>query len=75
MLDYYNDHGLVGNGNVLRMILKRDPTTFLAAAKRELTSRIASDALKPSVSTGRLVAAQPRSVIMTNEARGNKCQD
>ena len=50
MLDYYNDHGLVGNGNVLRMILKRDPTTFLAAAKRELTSRVVGDASKRSVS-------------------------
>jgi uncharacterized protein YbjT (DUF2867 family) len=48
MLDYYNNHGLVGNGRVLRMILKRDSTTFLESAKRELTLQAAGGASKLS---------------------------
>lgn len=38
MFDHYADHGLVGNSNVLRMLLKREPTSFEAAARRDLTS-------------------------------------
>lgn len=36
MFDYYDRHGLPGNGNVLRMILGREPTTFAEAAYRSL---------------------------------------
>lgn len=36
MFDYYDRHGLLGNGNVLRMILGREPTGFIDAARRSL---------------------------------------
>jgi uncharacterized protein YbjT (DUF2867 family) len=36
MFDYYDRHGLLGNGNVLRMILGREPTGFGEAARRSL---------------------------------------
>ena len=36
MFDYYDRHGLLGNGNVLRMILGREPTGFADAARRSL---------------------------------------
>ena len=36
MLDHYNAHGFVGNANVLRMLLQRDPTPFDDVMKREL---------------------------------------
>lgn len=34
MMAHYDKHGLVGNGNVLRMLLDREPTTFLRMATR-----------------------------------------
>ena len=36
MFDYYHRHGLLGNGNVLRMILGREPASFTDAARRYL---------------------------------------
>ena len=36
MFDYYDRHGLLGNGSVLRMILGREPTGFVDAARRSL---------------------------------------
>jgi len=36
MFDYYDRHGLLGNGNVLRMLLGREPTTFSDAARHSL---------------------------------------
>lgn len=36
MLDHYDGHGLVGNGNVLRMILGREPTSFADAMRDSL---------------------------------------
>ena len=38
MFDHYNRYGLVGNGNVLRMILGREPADFLTAARRSLST-------------------------------------
>jgi hypothetical protein len=37
MLDYYDAHGLVGNSNVLRMLLRREPMPFADVMKRDLT--------------------------------------
>lgn len=34
MFDYYNRHGLSGNGNVLRMLLGRSPTSFQDSVRR-----------------------------------------
>ena len=39
MFDYYDRHGLVGNANQLRMILGREPTRFIAAARQSLVDR------------------------------------
>lgn len=36
MLDYYDAHGLVGNPNVLRMLLGREPAAFADVMRREL---------------------------------------
>lgn len=36
MFDYYNHHGLLGNGNVLRMVLGREPTSFKDAVRETL---------------------------------------
>jgi|HigsolmetaAR201D_1030396.scaffolds.fasta_scaffold00516_13 Predicted nucleoside-diphosphate-sugar epimerases len=36
MFDYYDRHGLVGNPNVLRMILGREPASFMEAARHSL---------------------------------------
>ena len=36
MLDHYDQHGLVGNANVLRMLLGREPTPFARVIRREL---------------------------------------
>ena len=36
MLDHYDAHGLIGNANVLRMLLRREPTAFAAAMTRDL---------------------------------------
>jgi NAD(P)H dehydrogenase (quinone) len=36
MFDYYDRHGLIGNGNVLRMILGREPVSFGEAARHSL---------------------------------------
>ena len=36
MMRHYDDHGLVGNANVLAMILRRDPSRFAAAMARSL---------------------------------------
>jgi len=41
MCDEYNRRGLVGNADVARMLLGREPTSFAAAAKRELLERSA----------------------------------
>ena len=38
MFDHYDRHGLVGNGNVLRMILGREPTTFAEAMRASLSA-------------------------------------
>ena len=38
MFDHYDRYGLVGNGNVLRMILRREPADFAAAMRRRLSS-------------------------------------
>lgn len=40
MFDYYDRHGLVGNGNVLRMMLGRAPTGFLEAARESLAAEL-----------------------------------
>jgi NAD(P)H dehydrogenase (quinone) len=37
MLDHYHAHGFVGNANVLRMLLLREPMRFAAVMRRELT--------------------------------------
>lgn len=39
MFDYYDRHGLLGNGNVLRMILGREPANFVDAARHSLVDR------------------------------------
>jgi uncharacterized protein YbjT (DUF2867 family) len=39
MLDHYDAHGLVGNPNVLRMLLGREPASFPDVMRRELVSR------------------------------------
>lgn len=39
MFDYYHRHGLLGNGNVLRMILGREPASFTDAARRYLRGK------------------------------------
>ena len=36
MLDHYDAHGFVGNANVLRMILKREPNSFADVVRRDL---------------------------------------
>jgi len=41
MCDEYNRRGLVGNADVARMLLGREPTSFAAAARRELLDRSA----------------------------------
>ena len=41
MCDEYNRRGLVGNADVARMLLGREPTSFAAAARRELLERSA----------------------------------
>ena len=38
MMAHYDRHGLVGNANVLRMLLKREPTGFDACMTRELAA-------------------------------------
>lgn len=38
MLDHYDAHGLVGNPNVLRMLLGREPASFADVMRRELVS-------------------------------------
>jgi uncharacterized protein YbjT (DUF2867 family) len=38
MLDHYDAHGLVGNPNVLRMLLGREPASFAEVMRRELVS-------------------------------------
>jgi NAD(P)H dehydrogenase (quinone) len=38
MLDHYDAHGLVGNPRVLRMLLGREPRTFVDVMTRDLTS-------------------------------------
>jgi uncharacterized protein YbjT (DUF2867 family) len=39
MLDHYGAHGLIGNSNVLRMILKRAPISFADAVRRDLAKK------------------------------------
>ncbi|WP_374943667.1 SDR family oxidoreductase [Sphingomonas sp.] len=39
MFDHYDSYGLVGNGNVLRMILGREPTDFTGAMRESLAAR------------------------------------
>lgn len=39
MLDHYDRHGLVGNANVLRLLLDREPTSFGDTMRRELGER------------------------------------
>jgi uncharacterized protein YbjT (DUF2867 family) len=38
MFDHYDLYGLVGNGNVLRMILGREPATFAEAMRQSLSA-------------------------------------
>lgn len=40
MFDYYDRHGLLGNGNVLRMVLGREPTSFAEAARHSLAGKL-----------------------------------
>ncbi len=35
MLDHYDGHGLVGNANVLRMLLRREPTSFTVSLQSQ----------------------------------------
>lgn len=35
MLDHYDAHGLVGNSNVLRMLLRREPTSFATSLQSQ----------------------------------------
>jgi uncharacterized protein YbjT (DUF2867 family) len=42
MLDHYNAHGFVGNANVLRMLLRRDPMPFAKVMERELKGSLKS---------------------------------
>ena len=37
MMAHYDHHGLLGNGNVLRMLLGREPTTFARAVERDFS--------------------------------------
>jgi len=39
MFDHYDRYGLVGNANVLRMLLGREPADFAEAARRSLLNR------------------------------------
>ena len=48
MFEYYDRHGLVGNGNVLRMILGREPTSFARAARNSLAGAEAFVDAQPS---------------------------
>lgn len=41
MFDHYDRHGLLGNGNVLRMLLGREPTGFAEAARHSLARTLA----------------------------------
>jgi NAD(P)H dehydrogenase (quinone) len=38
MLEYYDRHGLIGNGNILQMLLKRPATPYADVVRRELTT-------------------------------------
>ncbi len=44
MMDHYDQHGLVGNGNVLRMLLRREPTQFKDAVAPALSRSVVGDA-------------------------------
>lgn len=39
MMAHYEEHGLLGNGNVLAMILGRPPTSYAAAIRRDFGTR------------------------------------
>jgi hypothetical protein len=41
MLDHYEAHGFVGNSRVLRMLLGREPISFLEAMKRDIAPDLA----------------------------------
>jgi hypothetical protein len=41
MFEYYDEWGLTGNPNVLRWVLKREPTSFKVFVQRTLQERAA----------------------------------
>jgi hypothetical protein len=42
MLDHYDAHGFVGNANILRMLLGREPLPFVDVMKREFCRVLAA---------------------------------